>query len=287
MCKDGGKTLRESWSTAMPVTLFGILAIALYLTAGGLLARRLRRRSPEEKTPSKGHIITLALVGSALHAVILVQEILTREGLDLAILHAASLVTWAMALLLMLAALVRPLENLGVAILPIAAVGLALDLYFHSHQVVLEHHTLGLDLHIIFSILAYSLLSIAAAQAILLAIQENHLHHKRPGGFIRALPPLETMEELLFQMIGLGFVMLTLALIKGFAFLQDIFAQHLVHKTVLSIAAWVVFAILLWGRRRFGWRGRVAIRWTLAGFLVLVLAYFGSKFVLELILGRR
>ncbi|CAK0781680.1 Cytochrome C biogenesis protein [Gammaproteobacteria bacterium] len=270
----------------MPVTFFGIPAIVLYLTAGGLLARRLLHR-PEEETLGKGHIIALALVGVALHAVVLAQGILTETGLDLAFFHAASLITWAMALLLMLVALVRPLENLGVAILPIAAVGLVLDLLFHTHHVMVEHRALGLDLHIIFSILAYSFLSIAAAQAILLAIQESHLRHKHPGGFIRVLPPLETMETLLFQMIGLGFVMLTLALIKGFIFLQDIVAQHLLHKTVLSMAAWVVFAILLWGRHRFGWRGRIATRWTLAGFMVLVLAYFGSKFVLELILVRR
>ena len=270
----------------MPVTLFGIFAIVLYLTAGALLARRLLRR-PGEETLRKGHIIALALLGAAFHAVVLEQEILTETGLDLAIFHAGSLVTWAMALLLMLATLVRPLENLGVAILPIAAVGLGLDLFFHSHHVVVEHHALGLNLHIILSIFAYSLLSIAAAQAVLLAIQEHHLHHKRPGGFIRALPPLETMEALLFQMIWLGFVMLTLALIKGFIFLQDIFAQHLLHKTVLSITAWVIFFILLWGRRRFGWRGHMATRWTLVGFLTLVMAYFGSKFVLELILGRR
>jgi len=87
-------------------------------------------------------------------------------------------------------------------------------------------------------------------------------------------------------MIGVGFALLTLALVTGVLFLQDIFAQHLVHKTVLSIMAWCVFALLLWGRWRFGWRGRVAIRWTVGGFVFLMLAYFGSKLVLELILKR-
>ena len=94
------------------------------------------------------------------------------------------------------------------------------------------------------------------------------------------------MESLLFQMIATGFTLLTLALVTGVLFLEDIFAQHLVHKTVLSIIAWGVFAILLWGRWRFGWRGRVAIRWTIGGFIFLMLAYFGSKFVLELIINR-
>ncbi|CAK0770759.1 Cytochrome C biogenesis protein [Gammaproteobacteria bacterium] len=270
----------------MSVTLIGIPAILLYLIAGCLLAQRLLHR-PEKKFFNKGYIIAIALVGIMLHAMVLARGILTGTGLNLAFFHAGSLVTWVMALLFILATLARPLENLGVAILPIAALGLFLDLLFHTHHVVVENRALGLDLHIIFSILAYALLSIAAVQAILLAIQESHLRHKHPGGFIRLLPPLETMETLLFQMISLGFIMLTLALIKGFAFLQDIFAQHLVHKTVLSMAAWLMFAILLWGRQRFGWRGRIAIRWTLVGFLVLLLGYFGSKFVLELILNRR
>ena len=87
-------------------------------------------------------------------------------------------------------------------------------------------------------------------------------------------------------MIGSGFALLSAGLLTGIFFLEDIFAQHLVHKTVLSIVAWLVFGILLWGRWRFGWRGRTAIRWTLSGFVVLLLAYFGSKFVLELILQR-
>ena len=116
--------------------------------------------------------------------------------------------------------------------------------------------------------------------------QDNHLRNKRPGGFIRALPPMQTMESLLFQLIGLGLAILTLSLVSGVFYLEDMFAQHLVHKTILSMTAWVVFATLLWGRWKFGWRGRIAIRWTLSGFFVLLLAYVGSKWVLEIMLGR-
>jgi ABC-type uncharacterized transport system permease subunit len=133
--------------------------------------------------------------------------------------------------------------------------------------------------------LAYSMLTLASGQAILTAIQSTQLR-RRPGGFVRTLPPLQTMEALLFEMIGLGFVLLTVALVSGFHYLEDMFAQHLVHKTALSIVAWIVFATLLWGRFRFGWRGRTALRWTLIGFAVLMLAYFGSKAVIELILHR-
>ena len=94
------------------------------------------------------------------------------------------------------------------------------------------------------------------------------------------------MERLLFRMIAVGFVLLSVSLLSGLFFLEDLFAQHLIHKTVLSIAAWGVFGVLLWGRWKLGWRGRLAIRWTLAGFATLMLAYFGSKFVLELVLQR-
>jgi ABC-type uncharacterized transport system permease subunit len=94
------------------------------------------------------------------------------------------------------------------------------------------------------------------------------------------------MEDLMFEMIGIGFILLTLALLSGFAFLDDMFAQHLVHKTVLSVVAWLVFGGLLLGRRLWGWRGRKAISWTLTGFGILILAYFGSKLVLELILHQ-
>jgi ABC-type uncharacterized transport system permease subunit len=100
------------------------------------------------------------------------------------------------------------------------------------------------------------------------------------------LPSMEALEAGTFQALGAGFAVLTLALFSGFIFVRDIFAQHLIHKTVLSCLAWVVFGILLFGRWRFGWRGRVARNWTLSGFALLGLAYFGSKIVLESILGR-
>jgi ABC-type uncharacterized transport system permease subunit len=166
-----------------------------------------------------------------------------------------------------------------------AALTIALMFAYPSQHILSEIGHWQLELHILLSILAYSLLVIAALQAVLLAVQDHQLRNRHPGGLIRALPPLQTMETLLIQLIATGFVLLSLALLTGLFFLEDIFAQHLVHKTVLSLIAWGVFATLLWGHWRFGWRGRVAIRWTLGGFLFLMLAYFGSKLVLELLLG--
>jgi ABC-type uncharacterized transport system permease subunit len=133
---------------------------------------------------------------------------------------------------------------------------------------------------------AYALLSIAALQALAVAWQERSLRSKRLGPMLRALPPLSAMEDLLFQYIVAGFALLTLTVLSGALFIDDWMAQHLVHKTVLTLLAWVVFGLLVFGRWRFGWRGRTAVNWTLAGMLVLLLAFFGSKFVLEILLGK-
>ena len=262
-----------------------LLAITLYLLASGLLAIRLARPQAGSSCKRTQALIT-AGAAILIHGMLLYYSILTADGLNLGFFNAASLIALTTALLWLLAAFFEPVENLGIAVFPFAAVTLGLMLvYPEPHIITGAAASWQLNTHILASLLAYCILGLAALQSILLAIQDRHLRNRSPGGFIRALPPLQTMESLLFQMIGVGFTLLSLALVTGALFLEDIFAQHLVHKTTLSIAAWVVFALLLWGRWRFGWRSRVAIRWTLWGFVFLMLAYFGSKFVLELVLN--
>lgn len=268
----------------MPIPLIGILAISLYVVSGLLLLARLLRG--DTAAPARYGIIALGLGAVVLHASLLYHGILTQGGLNLGFFNAGSLMGCLIALLLLLAALRHPVENLGIVLLPLAGLTLALDRFFPSDHLIRTPNPWELDAHIMLSVIAYSLLSIAALQAVLLALQDHQLRNRRPGGIIRALPPLQTMEQLLFQMIGVGFVMLSLALLSGIIFLQDIFAQHLAHKTILSIVAWLVFATLLWGRQRYGWRGGIAIRYTLSGFVLLMLAYFGTKLVLELVLHR-
>jgi len=143
-----------------------------------------------------------------------------------------------------------------------------------------------MNTHILSSIIAFSLLTIAAFQSLLLALQNRQLKSRNPGRLMLAFPPLQAMESLLFQMISAGVFFLSISLLSGFIFIEDLFAQHLVHKTILSIIAWVIFSSLLIGRKRYGWRGKKAIRLTLYGFVSLLLAYFGSKLMLELILQR-
>ncbi|MGR9000136.1 MAG: cytochrome C assembly family protein [Gammaproteobacteria bacterium] len=208
------------------------------------------------------------------------------SGFNFSFFSTGSLVAMIVALLLLIAALNSPVEKLGIAIFPIAATMLVLELNFDDKTYPLAIYNWEMSTHILTSIIAFSLLNIAALQAILLAIQDQQLKSHPPKRFIQSLPPLQTMESLLFQMLGAGLVFLTISLVSGFLFIEDLFAQHLVHKTVLSILAWIIFSSLLIGRSRYGWRGQTAIKWTITGFVLLLLAYFGSKLVLELILRR-
>ena len=265
----------------------GMLAAVLYLVSGTLLGVRLSRTA-DGVSQSKTGLVALASIAALLHALLLAQIILQPGGMNLGFFNALSLAGWLIAVILLLLATLRPVENLGIVLLPFSAITILLALFFPSQRMLDDSMALPwpLEVHIVTSIIAYALLAMAAVQALLLAVQDNRLRHHHPGGFLRGIPPLTTMESLLFQMITAGFIALSLALLSGLLFLEDIFAQHLVHKTTLSVTAWLVFGVLLWGRWHFGWRGRIAIRWTLGGFIILMLAYFGSKLVLELILQR-
>jgi ABC-type uncharacterized transport system permease subunit len=258
------------------------LAAVLYLISGALLGVRLGRTGLMDEPPGR-NMLWLAAGAALLHALVLWQTVLLPHGVNMSLFNALSVTGWLISVLLLVSACVRPVENLGIILLPFAAVTVVLGLLLPGERIV-QPENWPLELHIVLSMVAYALLTLAAVQALLLAVQDSRLRLRHPGRVMRVMPPLITMESLLFQMIGAGFVVLSLSLLTGLLFLEDMFAQQLVHKTVLSIAAWAVFGTLLWGRWRFGWRGRTAIRWTLSGFLTLMLAYFGSKLVLELIL---
>jgi len=264
--------------------ILGLVSILLYLAATFIVGRHLFA-TPPAVGGSHTALAATALPALLLHGILLYQLVATAAGLDLGVLSVASLIAWAIVALLLVALLVRPIEDLGIFVLPLAAITVALSLTGWDDAPPPIPYGSGMQVHIATSVLAYGLLSIAAFQSLVLAFQERRLRHKRPGGVLRALPPLQSQETLLFQLVGLGFVLLSLSLATGFMFVDDMLTQHLAHKTILSVIAWLVFAVLLWGRWRYGWRGRTAIRWSLAGFVMLALAYFGSKFVLEILLG--
>jgi len=260
-----------------------IFALLLLIVASILLVRNLFAKKIVHDNPNK-LILILVILAELLLCFTLLENTILDNGINISFFNIFTLVSFIITFLYLSATLKQAVEVLGVVILPTTALSIIL-LLLNPEPVVLPSSSLALQIHILLSLLAYSLLTIAACQAVLLSIQNSFLKKRLTGGFLRSFPALESMENLLFQNISFGFVLLTLALFSGFAFLDDIFAQHLVHKTVLSILAWVIFALLLWGRFTYGWRGKKVIKLSLGGFIFLMLSYFGSKFVSELILN--
>ena len=224
-------------------------------------------------------------IACILHTIHLYPQTFTVHGLNLTFYNAVSIVLFIISTLILILSLTKKREFLGLFILPIVIAAIVLTIL--KPEIAASGSNIhGLQIHIVASLFAFSVLTISALQSILLFTQDQHLRKHNLNGITRALPPLHDTEKFLFQTITVGFLLLSLALATGFLFLENMFEQHVAHKTILSLLAWLVFALLLWGRWRFGWRGRKATNWTLGGFGFLILAYLGSKFVQELILHR-
>jgi len=192
-----------------------------------------------------------------------------------------------MLLISLIMSVIRPVLPLNLIGLPVAAMGLILGYTFSQSNQIIEKHSFGLDLHIILSLAAYAVLLMATLHAMLLWFQDRELKKKQKKRiWVNLLPPFQIMESLLFDLIITGFGLLTAALLFGFFTIDNFFAQHLAHKTVFSIISWFLYGALLVGHYKFGWRGRKAIRFTITAFILLAIGFIGSKFVLEMILGR-
>jgi ABC-type uncharacterized transport system permease subunit len=264
------------------MVLLSFAAAALYLLLTGLQLRHIAAQSVMDRRLMFG----LGAAAVSLHGICAVSAIQSAGGINLGFFKVSSLIFWMINTGFLLSLLRRPLDNLQVLLFPLAAVAVVTSTLAPGNESPFENPDPGLLLHIGSSILAYSVLTIAACQAAVVAVQNHQLRHRHTGGIVRMLPPLELMERMLFEILWIGLILLTLAIGTGVVFLDDIFAQSLVHKTVLTMIAWLVFAVLLWGRHQLGWRSQMAVRMTLAGFAVLALGYFGSKLVLEVILQR-
>ncbi|NKF22527.1 cytochrome C assembly family protein [Solimonas marina] len=253
-----------------------IFAALLYLITAWIIWRR----------PNLVLERLLPPVALLLHAAVLATYVFHGGRITIGFNESLSLFAWQSALLLWVLCFREPLRILGVAIYPLAAVAATSVVIWPSPPGDIMVDDWHVQLHIALSLFSAGLLTLAAVQSILLAVQDRLLHRSQLTHLARALPPVQTMERLLFQLIAIGFVLLSLTLISGMWFIRNWMAQHLAHKTILSITAWLIFGTLLWGRFRHGWRGRTAIRWALAGYAMLILAYFGSKLILEEILGK-
>ncbi len=255
--------------------LFSLVAALLYAFASW--------RATQARHRGQSLILSGALLA---HAAALSQQVLAGGNLLIGVAESASLLAWLSALMLWVFCLREPLQVLGIAQYPIAAICVLAPTVLRDSGAPIPLADWKIGIHIVLSLLSAGLLTLASIQAVATQILDRMLHRRRNMRLVMRLPPLQTMERLLFQLIFFGFFLLTLTLLSGLLFVHDLFGQHLVHKTFLSFAAWLIFGGLLVGRLRYGWRGRSAIRWVMYGYVTLILAYFGSKLILEQILGR-
>ncbi|MFW5926456.1 MAG: cytochrome C assembly family protein [Wenzhouxiangella sp.] len=262
--------------------LLSFLAIILYLAVGFGLALGYFHAN-------RG-ILAISTVGAVfalvVHGVEIWMVMDTPAGWDVNFLNTLSLSAWAIGLVLLVTGVWARTIEAGIIIFPGTALCLALQWLTGIEPLLLGELSTVLEAHVVTSLLAYSLLGIAAIHALMLAFQDYALRHPRPIRQLEMLPPLAVIETVMFRLIAVGWIVLTASLVTGLTYLENLFAQHLAHKTFLSLLSWVLFGLLLGGRWWYGWRGRRAVHWTLAAMAVLLLAYFGSKLVLEVFLDR-
>ncbi len=271
--------------------LIPYLAVAfIYLTISFDFWRpaRLSSNATTATLPLKLHTAMIAL-GLILHGGLLYRDIFAVGSFNLGIFYALSAILWLTALIYWLATLRHQLHSLQAFVLPPAALFVLLSaINIQSYAPPAENTSTLFIAHVAIAILAYSLFTFAALHALLMAVVERRLHNKSTLIKLPSFPPLMVMESLLFKVISFGFVLLTLTVFSGILFSEEIFGEPLqfTHKIVFSIASWCIYAWLLYGRFRHGWRGKTAIRWTLFGFALLLLAYVGSHFVMQVLLNK-
>jgi ABC-type uncharacterized transport system permease subunit len=300
---------------ALTAILYGSLSVAAWRSRrriaqapGEALSARPQSLSPRDRT-----LLACAL---AVHGLVLAQTVFPEGAMIYGFAFALSAMLWLGVLIYWIESLFFPLDGLRMLVLPIAFVASLMPLMFGGVKVLPYSADLMFKLHFLVANVAYGLLALAAAHAALMLLVERRLHAARgaragarPEGrtglrttapsldaeadhwannWLDALPPLLTLEKLLFRLITAGFIVLTLALVSGILFSEQLFHRPLRfdHKTVFAVLSWLMFGGVLAGRTLYGWRGRTALRWVLASFGALLLAYVGSRFVLEVLLHR-
>ncbi len=261
----------------MNVTLASVGALGCYLV--GALGQGIRIRGG---SASRNVVLLITVLGAVFQTLALYGVIHTPQGINLGVSTIASLTTLAVILVVLLSSIKKPAESLLVLILPVAMLTV-LSAWLAPFDHIVWRPASTMVAHVLISVLAYGIIMAVAFQALLFSYQEHQLRYHRQRHIIKALPPLQTMERLMFEFLVVGVILLSMSLATGFLFLDDMFAQHLLHKTVLSIIAWCIFTTLLFGHWLRGWRGQLAVRWIVAGFVLLVLAYFGWRLALDLL----
>lgn len=266
----------------MSANFIAPIAALMYLVAAGMLLLHVSQRRKQVNRA----VVAVSLVALLCHAVVTWETVFAGGGVNLGFYKVSALMFLVINVACISSLARRPLQNLLIALFPLSALAVLVSTFAPDTAPVSSQLSAGMMLHISSSILAYAVLTLAAVQSALLAAQDHQLKHRHTRGIIQILPPLQLMESMLFELLWIGVSLLTIAIVSGFVFIDDIFAQSLVHKTVLTMIAWLLFSLLLWGHYQLGWRSQTAVRLTLAGFALLMLAFFGSKLVLELVLQR-
>src|SRR5262252_5864440 len=249
-----------------------LLCSALYASVAGLLARTMSH--PEHHTALSPRALHLAIaLPFVLHTALLYRSVFSGGQMFLGVGNVVSIVIWLTVLIYWSAGFIQRLEGVQVMIAGAAAVLLLTPLVLPPLAPVAHADAPAFRAHLLIALLAYSLFFIAFLQAVMMAVLESRLHGARLPPYLQSLPPLLTIERLLFRIITLGFVLLTLTLGSGMVFSEELVGQPLKlnQKVAFGILSWCIYAGLLAGRRIYGWRGRAALRWTLAGFAALVL----------------
>lgn len=237
----------------------------------------------------------LSALAWLLHGVSLWFTVFFDDGLRVGFAVMLSAAMWISVLVYWLENQNFSLDGLKVLLLPNAAALALLPVFFPGNLINLAGKTSMFPWHIAVALLAYSTLTIAAFHALVMVLQDAHLHKLRGkqaqhwlNAAIERLPALMTMEKILFRLVFIGFILLTLTVFSGVIFSEQVLgvAFKWDHKTLLSLLSWALFGVLLAGRQWRGWRGKTVLSFTLGGFLTLLMAYVGSRFVLEVLLHR-
>jgi len=261
----------------------GIFAIGFYLAGFTLQLVNLARANNAGRMRRYVFIAgTLAVIA---HAISAARVISSPTGYHFGVVQISTLIAVSISALVLASSIRKPLENLFLGLFPLAVISIIMSLSVDSSYPPTSLSA-GMASHVLISILAYSFISIAAMQAGFLAYQNYQLKHGHAGGLLRRFPPLQDMEVFLFELLWVGQLLLSLGIVAGIVFISDIWGRDgVIHKSFFSILAWMVFAVLLWGRYQLGWRGVTAIRGTLSGFGLLLVGFYGSKFALEFIIS--
>lgn len=239
--------------------------------------------SADDATPGINTAYALAVFALLSHVLYAKNISFIHYVLNLSLSSMTILISAILVLIFVLASFIMPIKRLGIIVFPVTAMGMVSAHFWDSTPRLISNSSTVSNIHIVTSILALSLLGIATIQALIYIYQEYHIKKRSNPTVLMVLPPLQSMEQLLFRLIAAGFVLLTLTLLSGAIFSQQIFGHAFAfkHHTVLAIMGWLVYLVLLYKRVNTGLRGSRAVIWTIVGFIFIQLGYFGTKFVIE------